>query len=205
MNEPHDPNETVDVSSAPADSLDAGSGGGLRQPSRRRLQRAVGDSGSTPGILRPVLLKEARGRKRARRQAGVRRHAVEGRDRRPLPALRRDRPRRHGGRAARPRCRSGPRPGGQGAAGEVRRSSRRGPAVHRRGADRRAVAAPGRGAGLRHRPVRRPAVLHHEAGEGPDTGRHPRPSAPTRRPIGRACWGSPCRWRRRWPMPTPRG
>ena len=27
---------------------------------------------------------------------------------------------------------------------------------------------------------------------------------PTARPA-RACWASPCRWRRRWPMPTPRG
>ena len=42
------------------------------------------------------------------------------------------------------------------------------------------LAAPGRGAGLRYRPVRRPAVLHDEAGERADARGHPRRTRPTR-------------------------
>ena len=53
-----------------------------------------------------------------RHQAIVRRDARAGRAGRPLPALRRDRPRRHGGGAEGPRHRPGPRPGRQGLAGE---------------------------------------------------------------------------------------
>ena len=42
MNEPHDPNRTVDVSSVPADSLDAGLAAGFGKPSeapRSSLER----------------------------------------------------------------------------------------------------------------------------------------------------------------------
>ena len=204
MNEPHDSNETVDAPSERADSLDAGLAAGLGKPVAGPAS-VLSALGPTMSSLRPVLLKEAEGESCARREAEVRRHADEDADRRPLPALRRDRPRRHGGGAARPGRRPGPRPGGQGAAGEVRRSPRGGPAVHRGGADRRAVAASGRGAGLRHRPVRRPAVLHHEAGQGPDAGGDPGRTHRRQPRIGRDCWALPCRWRRRWPTPTPRG
>ena len=190
-------NPTVDLGALAADSLDAGLAAGFGKNS--------GPPRSSLGDMRPVLLKEAEGESSLRRQAEVRRHAAEGRGRRPLPASRRDRPRRHGGRAARPRRRPGPRPGGQGAAGEVRQPARRRAAVHRGGADRRAVAAPRRGAGLRHRPLRRPAVLHHEAGQGPDARGAP---GRTDRPVGRPAAPAghrACRCRRRWRTPTPRG
>src|SRR4051812_22351455 len=49
MNEPHDPNRTIDVPSAPADSLAAGLAAGFGPPR------------SSLGDLRPVLLKEAEG------------------------------------------------------------------------------------------------------------------------------------------------
>ncbi len=60
MNEPHDPNETVDASSASADSLDAGlaAGFGRRVEGPASVLSALG---STLGSLRPVLLKEAEG------------------------------------------------------------------------------------------------------------------------------------------------
>ncbi len=60
MNEPHDPNETVTVSSASADSLDAGlaAGYGRRVDGPASVLSALG---STLGSLRPVLLKEAQG------------------------------------------------------------------------------------------------------------------------------------------------
>jgi serine/threonine-protein kinase len=60
MNEPHDPNRTVDVPSVPADSLDAGLAAGFGR-------RAEGPSSVLAGLrdslgdLRPVLLKEAQG------------------------------------------------------------------------------------------------------------------------------------------------
>src|SRR5215470_8856272 len=52
MKEPHDPNRTVDIPSAPADSLDAGlaAGFGRAEPPRSSL-----------GDLRPILLREAEG------------------------------------------------------------------------------------------------------------------------------------------------
>src|SRR5215470_17800612 len=52
MKEPHDPNRTVDIPSAPADSLDAGlaAGFGRAEPPRSSL-----------GDLRPILLQEAQG------------------------------------------------------------------------------------------------------------------------------------------------
>jgi serine/threonine-protein kinase len=52
MNEPHDPNRTVDIPSVPSDSLDAGiaAGFGRAEPGR-----------SSHGAMRPVLLKEAEG------------------------------------------------------------------------------------------------------------------------------------------------
>ena len=49
MNGPHDPNRTVDHSSAPADALDAGLAAGFGPPR------------SSLGDMRPVLLKEAQG------------------------------------------------------------------------------------------------------------------------------------------------
>src|SRR6516164_2016655 len=60
MNEPHDPNCTVDVPSVPADSLDAGLAAGFGRLADgpvsvlARLRDSLGD-------LRPVLLKEAEG------------------------------------------------------------------------------------------------------------------------------------------------
>jgi hypothetical protein len=47
MNEPHDPHPTVEESSVPADSLDAGLAAGFGPPR------------SSLGALRPVLLQEA--------------------------------------------------------------------------------------------------------------------------------------------------
>ena len=60
MNEPHDPDETVEVSSAPADSIDAGlaAGFGRRADGPCSVLSALG---TTLGLLRPVLLKEAQG------------------------------------------------------------------------------------------------------------------------------------------------
>ncbi len=60
MNEPHDPNETFDVSSAAANSLDAGlaAGFGKRVDGPASVLSALG---ATLGSLRPVLLKEAQG------------------------------------------------------------------------------------------------------------------------------------------------
>jgi eukaryotic-like serine/threonine-protein kinase len=60
MNEPHDPNETVDDSSAPADSLDAGlaAGFGRRVDGPASVLSALG---STLGSMKPVFLKEAQG------------------------------------------------------------------------------------------------------------------------------------------------
>jgi serine/threonine protein kinase len=60
MNEPHDPNRTVDVPSDPADSLDAGLAAGFGRPAEgpssvlAELRHSLGD-------LRPPLLKEAQG------------------------------------------------------------------------------------------------------------------------------------------------
>ena len=53
MNQPHDPNATADIPSAPFDSLDAGLAAGFGQ--RSEAPR------STPRTMRPVLLKEAEG------------------------------------------------------------------------------------------------------------------------------------------------
>ena len=62
---------------------------------------------------------------------------------------------------------------------DLRDNGRPGPPVRRGGADRRPVAAPGRRADLRAGHLRRPpAVLQHEAGQGPDAGR------PARGPLG---------------------
>ena len=98
---------------------------------------------------------------------------------RPLPAPRRDRPRRHGRRAQGPRRRPRPRPGRQGAAGAAPRRPRAGPPVRRGGPDRRPAPAPGHRPGLRAgRLRRRPAVLRHEAGQGPHPGRACWPTAP---------------------------
>jgi hypothetical protein len=54
MNEPHDDNRTVDVPSAPRDSLDAGLVAGFGRP-------AEGPRSSLDASQRPVLLKEAEG------------------------------------------------------------------------------------------------------------------------------------------------
>jgi serine/threonine-protein kinase len=60
MNEPHDPNRTVDVPSTPADSLDAGLAAGFGRPADGpdSVLSALRDS---LGPLRPLLLKEAEG------------------------------------------------------------------------------------------------------------------------------------------------
>src|SRR5262249_52176747 len=60
MNQPHDPNRTVDVPSTPADSLDAGLAVGFGRPADgpgsvlSSLRESLGD-------LRPILLREAEG------------------------------------------------------------------------------------------------------------------------------------------------
>jgi eukaryotic-like serine/threonine-protein kinase len=60
MNEAHDPNRTVDVSSVPADSLDAGLAAGFGRPTGGPGSVLAGLRDSL-GDLRPVLLKEAEG------------------------------------------------------------------------------------------------------------------------------------------------
>ena len=224
MNEPRDPNETlaadanadanddsgagrtgagettnptVDFSSLPADSLDVG------------LAAAFGKS-TWPATLEPR--QSAAGAAQGSPKAKARWSS----NRRPTPCplkeeagdrYRFDGEIARGGMGAVLRGRDvdlGPRPGDQGAAREVRQSPRRRPAVHRRGPDRRATPAPGRGAGLRYRPVRRPAVLHDEAGERADARGHSRANETSQPTTGLACWASPCKCRRRWRMPTPR-
>ena len=104
----------------------------------------------------------------------------------PPPAPRRDRPRRHGGRPQGPRPRPRPRPGRQGPARRPPRRPRAGPPLRRGGADRRPAPAPGHRPGLRAGHLRRPpALLHHEAGQGPHPGRAARATAPApgRRPA----------------------
>ena len=81
-----------------------------------------------------------------------------------------------------------------------------GPPVRRGGPDRRPAPAPRDRPGLRAGHLRRPpAVLHHEAGQGPHPGRSCWPSGPTRRPTCRASWRSSSRSARRSPTPTPAG
>ena len=77
MNEPHDPNETVTAPSAPADSLDAGlaAGFGRRVEGPASILSALG---STLGSRAAGAAQGSAGRERARREAGVRRDAVEG-------------------------------------------------------------------------------------------------------------------------------
>src|SRR5689334_821631 len=53
MNEPHDPNRTIDVPSVPADSLDAGLAAGFGRPLAPRS--------SLDASQRPVLLPEVKG------------------------------------------------------------------------------------------------------------------------------------------------
>jgi serine/threonine-protein kinase len=60
MNEPHDPNRTVDVPSTPADALDAGLAAGFGRPADGPSSVLAGLRESL-GDLRPVLLKEAQG------------------------------------------------------------------------------------------------------------------------------------------------
>src|SRR5215469_4874441 len=60
MNQPHDPDRTVDVPSTPADSLDAGLAAGFGRPADGPGSVLSGLRDSL-GDLRPVLLKEAAG------------------------------------------------------------------------------------------------------------------------------------------------
>src|SRR5271170_7473312 len=60
MNEPHDPNRTVDVPSAPPASLDAGLAAGFGRPADGPGSVLSGLRDSL-GDLRPVLLREAEG------------------------------------------------------------------------------------------------------------------------------------------------
>ena len=65
---------------------------------------------------------------------------------------------------------------------------------------------PGRGAGLRAgHPGRPPAVLHHEAGQGPDAGGAAGRALVGRPTTCRGSWPSSRRSARRWPTPTPGG
>src|SRR5215472_5148791 len=60
MNQPHDPNRTVDSPSVPADSLDAGLAAGFGRPADGPGSVLAGLRDSL-GDLRPVLLREAQG------------------------------------------------------------------------------------------------------------------------------------------------
>ena len=137
------------------------------------------------------------------------RPGAEAGDRRlgPLPDRRRDRPRRHGGRAQGPRPRPRPRRRRQGAPRRPPRQRRHGPPVRRGGADRRPAPAPRDRADLRAGHLRRPpAVLLDEAGQGPHAGRSCSAAATDPAdgpaPVPRDLRG---RSRRRWPMRTPAG
>ena len=84
---------------------------------------------------------------------------------------------------------SGPRPGRQGPARRVPGPAGRRPPVPRGGPDHRPAPAPGRRPGPRPRQAgRRPAVLHHEAGRGPDAGRAAGRAARPGARTGRASW-----------------
>ena len=122
-----------------------------------------------------------------------------------LPALRRDRPRRHGRRPQGPRRRPRPRPRRQGPA---RVSTATSPSSSAASSRRRRSPAssstrascPSTSSGTF---ADRPPVLHHEAGQGPDAGRAARPRTATRRRTCRGSWGSSSRSARRSPTPTP--
>lgn len=101
---------------------------------------------------------------------------------RPIPSLRRGRPRRHGQCVSRPRSRTRARTGHQGAARRASASAGLGATFHRGSARRRRLAASGRRAGLRAgtRGGRRRGngvpLLHDETHRGPHA----------RRSVGRA-------------------
>jgi hypothetical protein len=114
-----------------------------------------------------------------------RRRPVSAHGRRPLPAGRRDRPRRHGDGPARPRPAPEPRPCRQGVPRQPRRPRAAAP-LRRGGAGLQPVAAPLHRAGPRPGHAGgRTALLRHEAGQGPHPGRaaggaarpRPRPAA----------------------------
>jgi hypothetical protein len=75
MNEPHDLNRTVDISSVPADSLEAGLAAGFGRPPTEGPSSVLARMRDSLGDLRPVLLKEAQGES-AHRQAEVGCHAA---------------------------------------------------------------------------------------------------------------------------------
>ena len=139
--------------------------------------------------------------------ARVARDARAGRPPGAAPALRRDRPRRHGGRAQGPRPRPRPRPGRQGPAASEHRDN---PELVRRFVEEAQI-----GGQLQHPGIvpvyelgtlrRPPAVLHHEAGQGPDPGRAAGRARRTRPTTCRGSWRSSSRSARRWPTPTPAG
>ena len=135
--------------------------------------------------------------------------AQNGASLRPVPASRRDRPRRHGSDPQGSRRRSGPRTGNQGAARIAPGESGGGEPIHRGGADRRPASAPGDRAGLRARELSRTdaALFRHEAGQG--RGHSWLRTCSTNATESRrhkTCPGScrsSSRSARRWPMPTP--
>ena len=122
------------------------------------------------------------------------------------PRARRDRPRRHGGRAQGPRRRPGARPGRQGAAGAHRDQ----PEMVRRFVEEAQI-----GGQLQHPGIvpvyelgtlrRPPALLRHEAGQGPHPGRAAGRAARRRPTTCRGSWGSSSRSARRWPTRMPGG
>src|SRR5262245_50207308 len=61
MNEPHDPNCTVEGSSVPADSLEAGLAAGFGRPPTEGPSSVLARMRDSLGNLRPVLLKDAQG------------------------------------------------------------------------------------------------------------------------------------------------
>ena len=204
MNEPHDPNETVTAPSAPADSLDAGlaAGFGRRVEGPASILSALG---STLGPVRPVLLKEAQGE-----SALV---VKPGSDAMPTKDETGDRYQLSGEIAR----------GGMGAVLRGRDVDLgRDLAVKvllekyvdRPEVARRFIEEAQIGGQLQHpgvvpvydigrfgdRPFFTMKLVKGQTLSAPSSA-----SAPTRPRIGRACWASRCRWRRRWPTPTPRG
>ena len=154
------------------------------------------------GPVPRVLLRDTEARA-PDRPPGVGRGPRAARRRRPLPALRRDRPRRHGGGAQGARPRPRPRAGRQGPAGEALRRPGDGLPLRRGGADRRPAPAPRDRPRLRAgRLLRPPPLLRDEARQGPDPGLPPRRPRPRRGATSPASWRSSRRSPRRSPMPT---
>ena len=203
MNEPHDPNETVDCSFRPGRLARRRAGGRLRQASRRPRQRSVG-ARIHPGLPAAGAAQGSRGRER---------HVVKPKS-----------------DAMPPKEETGDR---YQLSGEIARGGM-GAVLRGRDVDlgrdlavkvllekyvdrpevaRRFIEEAQIGGQLQH-PGVVPVYDIGRFGDRPfftmklvkgQTLAALLANAPSRPRTGRACWASPCRWRRRWPTPTPRG